>query len=135
MGSEPVAARRNGSVLVEIQWLAEKLIDHVVGEQIYFRTAVEQDPDIWRPFMVNQFPGGCWVVAEETAQIQFPDIQNMRARGEVELNYGWLVVDTGNKSYFRIEVFLGDAMSGVDVEPVIGIGQPATHGSIVAAQA
>src|SRR5207302_11303872 len=59
----------------------------------------------------------------------------MRPRGEVELNYGWLVVDTGNKSYLRVEVFLCDAMSGIDVEPVIRVSQPATQGSVVAVQA
>ena len=63
------------------------------------------------------------VFQDSLAQIELADIQHMRSRREIELKNCGLVVGAGNKSHFRVEVSLGHAMPGINVEPIVRICQ------------
>ena len=74
-------------------------------------------------------------MADKSAEIQFANVPNAWTRSEVELKDGGLVVNSGNETHFRVEISLGDPMTGIDVEPVIGIGKAGAQGCVVAVQA
>src|SRR6202035_6106307 len=93
--SKRIAAGRNRNIFVQMQWLVEELIDHVVRSRINFGAVVEENPDAGCPLAINQLAGSIGIVAHKHAEIQLTYIEHAWARRKVELHDGWLVVDAG----------------------------------------
>ena len=70
----------------------------------------------------------------EAAQIEFPDTEGMRTRGQVDLKNRGLVICPCDKPHFRIEILFGHSVSGINVEPIVGVSQSSTKRGIVAVQ-
>ena len=45
----------------------------------------------------------------------------MRTRGQIDLKNRGLVVGPGHETHLGVEVFVGNTMAGVDVEPIISV--------------
>src|SRR5205823_11402829 len=56
----------------------------------------------------------------------------MRPRCEVGLNNRGLIVGARNEPDLRVEVFLSDSMTRIKIEPVVGVGNPASESCVIA---
>src|SRR6266480_3304658 len=114
-----------------MQRVAKKLILDIMWERVDFSPIVKEHADTGCPLAIDQLAGRVGVMVNQSAQVQLADVKHLRAGREIELNYRWLVVNSGNEAYFGIKVSLCHAMAGIDIEPVVRVGEAAAQGSIV----
>src|SRR5262245_54193012 len=132
MINEPIAARGNRNVLVQMQRLSQELVHDVNGRSVYFCATVKQGAKVGCVFLKYQLPSGVRIVSPEASYIQFPEIQHMRPRGEVELDDRRLIVDASYESNLGVKILLGHAMACINVEPIISKRQASSEGGIIA---
>ena len=73
-------------------------------------------------------------MTDKATQVQFANVPYFRPRRQIELKNRGLVVNASNEADVRGEVFLRHSVTGINVEPIVGIRQAAAQGRVVAVQ-